>query len=296
MSMFSLQIVPMADRKYRLVPVDKIRVLNSRDREQQQFQENVKSIDSIGLLKPIVVNSRPLEKEGYYELVCGEGRFLAFKALGKAKIPAEVIDCDCRKALLFSLVENIARVPPDTMWFARELKRMKDSGMPTGRICEIAGKTETYVVDYIRLVEMGEERLIRGVEQGLFSMSFATIIAKSSTSEIQNVLMDAFDSGFVNSANAAKVRNLIEMRLRGSKKTDRRASAQPGYSVKQLKTDIARLTQEKEGFVHETSAKETRLLTLIGGLDEAWQDDGFVAVLKVEGLAERPQLVGKYSA
>ena len=184
-------------------------------------------------MKPIVVNERPLKQVGHYELVCGEGRYLAFKALGRDKIPAEVIDCDKKTALLFSLVENIARVPPDTMWFAKELKRMKESGIPIRRICEIAGKTETYVVDYIRLVELGEDRLIKGVEQGIFSMSFATVIAKSSTGEIQNVLMDAFDSGLISSANATKVRNLIEQRLKGRKKPDRRSST-PSYSLKQL--------------------------------------------------------------
>src|ERR1017187_3739674 len=157
MSMFTAQIVPMADRKYKLVPVDSIRVLNSRTRDKTQFEDNIRSIESIGLLKPIVVNESHYEAEGYYELVCGEGRYLAHKALKREKIPAEVINCDKQTALLFSLVENIARVPPNTMWFAREMKRMKDCGLPIKKICEIAGKTETYVIDYIRLVEMGEE-------------------------------------------------------------------------------------------------------------------------------------------
>jgi len=37
------------------------------------------------LLKPIVVNAKNLEKEGFYELVCGEGRYLAHQRLGKDK-------------------------------------------------------------------------------------------------------------------------------------------------------------------------------------------------------------------
>jgi len=97
--MKALKVTPMADRKYQMVPVDKIVVLNSRNRDKRQFAENVRSIDEVGLRKPIVVNGRGFEKSGTYELVCGEGRFLAHKRLGKTEIAAEVIDCNRKTAL-----------------------------------------------------------------------------------------------------------------------------------------------------------------------------------------------------
>ncbi len=296
MSMFTAQIVPMADRKYKLIPLDSIRVLNSRTRDKTQFEDNIRSIGSIGLLKPIVVNESQYEAEGYYELVCGEGRCLAYKSLKREKIPAEVINCDKKTALLFSLVENIARVPPNTMWFAREMKRMKDCGLPIKKICEIVGKTETYVVDYIRLVEMGEERLIKGVEQELFPISFATVVAKSSSDTIQNVLMDAFDSGLINSSNAVRVRNLIELRLNlGKQPLRKQPTDKPVYSLKELKRDISHTTEEKAAFVREAAAKENRVLALLDGLETLWKDESFVQLLQGDGLATRPQLIGKYN-
>src|ERR1017187_7639248 len=100
------QIVPMSKRKYELVPIDRIRMLNTRNREKAQFDENIRSIGAIGLLKPIVVNDRPFQTSGYYELVCGEGRYHAHKALNRDKIAAEIITCTRKTALLFSLVEN----------------------------------------------------------------------------------------------------------------------------------------------------------------------------------------------
>jgi ParB family chromosome partitioning protein len=297
MPMFTAQIIPMAERKYMLVPIDKIRVLNSRNREKAQFEDNVRSIESIGLLKPIVVNERTLEKDGVYELICGEGRYLAHKQIGKEKIPAEVINCDRKTALLYSLVENIARVPPDTMWYAREMKRMKDAGMLVSKISQIVGKSEKYVDDFITLVEMGEDRLIKGVEQGLFAMSFATVVAKSSSDTIQHVLMDAFDSGMINSSNATRVRNLIELRCnRGKqplKKKDTPEMAK--YSIKDLKRDIVKTTEEKEQFVREAAARENRLLNLLDGLDSLWKDDVLMSILKAEELEDRPQLVGNYA-
>jgi ParB family chromosome partitioning protein len=294
-----INIVPMAERTYQVIPIDRIRVLNSRNRDETQFQENVHSIESIGLLKPIVVNEKYLHSEGWYELVCGEGRYIAYRRLNRDTIPAEVINCDRATALLLSLVENIARVPPNTMWFARELKRMKDCGISIQQISVIACKSESYVFDYIRLVDLGEERLIRGVEAGLFPISFATNVAKSSNKTIQNVLMDAFDSGLINSVNATRVRRLIEDRISHGRHahplrtTDLKSAAT--YDLRTLEQDISKTTEKKQGFVREATTKENRLFALLDGLNTLWGDEAFVLLLKEEGMADRPALLGEYA-
>ena len=41
---------------------------------------------------------------------------------------AEIVTCTRKEAHLQSLVENIARTKPDSMDFARELKRLYDEG------------------------------------------------------------------------------------------------------------------------------------------------------------------------
>ena len=119
----------MAQRDYRMVPLDKIQVVNSRTREKKQFEENVRSIDQMGLYKPILVNKRNLKASGMYELICGEGRLLAHMQLGKTHIKADVWDVDEDQAHLMTLGENIARTPPQTIEFARALKEMHDYGM-----------------------------------------------------------------------------------------------------------------------------------------------------------------------
>ncbi len=289
----------MTERKYELIPIDKIRVLNSRRRDRDQFQENIRSIQEVGLLKPVVVNGRHFRKTNHYELVCGEGRYLAYKHLGRTEIPAEVLSCNRKTALLYSLVENIARVPPRTMWFAREVKRMHDEGWNLPEISKVVGKCETYVNDYIRLAEQGEERLIRGVERGLFPMTFALHVARSDNATIQHVLMDAFDKGIVTTSNLPTVRRIIEARVRNHKARDRGKKGtdkfQGMYSVKQLKSDIGRITKEKEAFVHEVSVKENRLIRLLQDLNALRQNDDFMTVLKAERLECMPQLKGTYT-
>jgi ParB family transcriptional regulator, chromosome partitioning protein len=288
------KITLMADREYRLIPVESIVVLNSRNRNQQKFAENVRSIDEVGLRKPIVVNGRGFDRTGKYELVCGEGRYLAHKKLDRAEIPAEVIDCDRKTALLFSLVENIARVPPGTMWFAFEMKRMHDAGLNFTEISRYVGKTATYVSSYIQLVKNGEIRLIEGVEQGLFSISFAVQVAQSDDSTIQNVLMDAFDDGMVNCNTVRRVRKLLELRMSRGKNSDQRLQRSEGYTLKELKHEIVKSTKEKEDFVRETQQKENRLMTLLLGISTLMKDPRGMEMLSSLNLSEPPTLQRDY--
>src|SRR5918997_1497822 len=63
----------MKDRRREMIPIDKIKVINSRTRDEAQFALNVQSIDAVGQIKDIRVNDKFLHKEGFYELICGEG-------------------------------------------------------------------------------------------------------------------------------------------------------------------------------------------------------------------------------
>ncbi len=85
----------MEQRSYQMVDVDKIKVINSRERETGPVSGTTSAASrTVGLLVPVVVNGRYLQETGYYELVCGEGRVLAHRKLGQTQIRAEVIDRD----------------------------------------------------------------------------------------------------------------------------------------------------------------------------------------------------------
>ena len=93
-----------------LVPIDRIEVLNSRDRNMKVFEEIVENIRSIGLKKPITVTEREgADGAPAFLLVCGEGRLNAFRLLGETHIPALVVNVTDEDAFIMSLAENIAR-------------------------------------------------------------------------------------------------------------------------------------------------------------------------------------------
>ena len=127
----------MKDRRREMIPSqDQSHQL--ADARRDAVALNVQSIEAIGQIKDIRVNDKFLHKEGFYELICGEGRLIAQKRLGKTQIFAEVVTCTRKQAYVESLVENLARSRPGTMDFARELKRLRDEGWDFERIATVA--------------------------------------------------------------------------------------------------------------------------------------------------------------
>jgi ParB family chromosome partitioning protein len=196
---------------------------------------------------------------------------------------------------LESLVENLARSRAGTMEFARELKKLHDEGWDYDRIAQVACRSPEYIRQYIRLVENGEERLIQGVEQAVFPISFAILVASTDEAGIQNVLMDAFDQGIVNCENFARARMIINARIDQRKRTrgQRKTSE---YTVATLTSDIGDATQAKDSYVREAQAKEGRLFMLLDGVGTLWKDLTLLELLRGEGLGQRPELAGTYSA
>ncbi len=120
------------------------------------------------------------------------------------------------------------------MDFARELKRLHDEGLDYKQISKIACIGEEYIRNYIRLVEQGEERLIQGVESGIFPIKFAIQVASTEDSQIQGVLMDAFAEGLVTTNNFGQARRIIAARAKLSKKTPSKSD----YTVNQLRQTL----------------------------------------------------------
>ena len=74
---------PRAPKRVKTIPIDQIRLLNPRARNQRNFQEIVQSIANVGLKRPITVSPRKSEADSAsYDLVCGQGRIEAFIQLG----------------------------------------------------------------------------------------------------------------------------------------------------------------------------------------------------------------------
>ena len=133
-----------------MVPIARIEVLNSRDRNMKVFEEIVENIRAIGLKKPITVTGRdgPDGKQSYL-LVCGEGRLNAFRLLGETHIPALVVDVTDEDTFIMSLAENIARKGHRPLEILADIELLLTRGLNAEDIIQKTGLSQKYVRDII---------------------------------------------------------------------------------------------------------------------------------------------------
>src|SRR5579864_3908891 len=76
--------------------------------DQTSLKELAKSIESHGILQPLVVRPDPMGGKKY-ELVAGERRWRAAKIAGKADVPVIVSSLNDREAIEIMVIENLQR-------------------------------------------------------------------------------------------------------------------------------------------------------------------------------------------
>lgn len=280
--------------KVQLIPITKIHVLNSRARSRAKFQEIADSIANAGLRKPITVSPRGDGDDGY-DLVCGQGRLETYAARGETEIPALVVDMPLEDRLLRSLVENLARRRPSSLEMGRELLRLKECGYSNGDIAAKIGLSETYVSEFIRLMETGEERLVAAVERGDVPISTAMEIAASSDADLQRSLQVGYESGKLRGRALLKVRRLIEERRARGKSLRSPGRHGKSPSARDLVRTLQRETRKQELLVKKAHLCEQQLRFISSAMRQLRADENFVTLLRAEGLIEMPKHLSELS-
>jgi ParB family transcriptional regulator, chromosome partitioning protein len=199
----------------RMIPVDQIEVINSRERNGHVLGEITKNIKAIGLKKPIKVTPRvAADGKERYLLVCGEGRLQAYKSLGETSIPALVVNVSDEDAFIMSLAENIARRWPGPLERLASIRRLQEQGYAPRAIAEKTGLTPDYVHGILKLFRQGEERLVIAVETGRISLTAALTIvgAGNDDSAVEAALQEAYESGKLRGKPLMAARRVIERR------------------------------------------------------------------------------------
>jgi ParB family chromosome partitioning protein len=281
-----------ARRKVEMIPIGQINVLSSRARNKRQHREIVDNIEAVGLKRPITVRRSENIGEFRYDLVCGEGRLEALRLLGATDIAAIVIEASVSECLLRGLVENIARRKPRPIESMEEIGNLHERGYSDDEIASKVGASVGWVSMIVMLLERAEERLITAVETGLIPLSFAIDIARSDSGEVQNILMDAYESGKIKGKKLPAIRRLLERRLKnttlaestlGRRSASRRITTTDLIRVYQREAEKQRLLVKKSDYV------QSRLLFLVEALKDLLADEGFMTLLRAEGLATMPR-------
>lgn len=276
----------------QLIPIEKIRVINTRSRSKAKFREIIESISRVGLKKPITV-SRRNENDGF-DLVCGQGRLEAFIACGAVEIPAIVVDIPLEDRLLRSLVENLTRRTPSSLELARDLVILKERGHNNASIAALIGVSGSYVSQLIRLVENGEERLVAAVERGDIPITTAIEIAASDDGAMQRSLQEAYDAGKLRGHSLLKVRRLIEeRRVRGKDLRGPGSRQVRPPSTQDLVRTLRRESQKQDLLVRKSRHCEQQLRFVLSALKDLMKNERFVALLKSEKLDTLPKYLNE---
>src|SRR5580698_7063511 len=206
----------------KMIPIDRIRILNPRHRDRKKFEIIVQSIKNLGLKKPIQVSLRSAQEEegAGYDLVCGQGRIEAFIALGHKEIPAVVVEISKEERLLRSLVENMARRYPAPLALIREIERLKAAGYGNTEIARKLDIDNTMVAGLIALKNAGEERLLDAASSGRIPLGGRRVITKTNSVEAQRELCKAFETKQLNYLSIRTVKRIIDQRRFAGKQRD----------------------------------------------------------------------------
>lgn len=274
----------------RLIPLDSITVLNPRVRNKRVFSELVASIAHLGLKKPITV-SRRVDRTGY-DLVCGQGRLEAFRALGQTEIPAIVVDASEEDCYVMSLVENLARRNRTPLEMMREIGALKQRGYS---IQEIAAKTDfspEYVNAICYLLEHGEDRLIAAVDRGVLPTTIAMEIARAKDGEVQRALADAYESKTIPGNQILAIRRIIMERNQRGKRLQKRGGAVASLGKRLSATTLIRIyrkeTERQKLLVKKAELAQSRLLFVVNALRRLLADENFVTLLRAESILTMP--------
>jgi len=275
-----------------MIPISRITVVNPRVRNHRTFKDIVDNIARIGLKKPITVTQRAEADGLYYDLVCGQGRLEAYKALGQEDVPALVVAAEPEDCLVASLVENCARRQHRALDLLQDIRGMQQRGYSSPEIASKTGLTLEYVHGVARLIEKGEQRLLRSVESGVIPLSVAVDIAESPDHEVQAALSSAYEQGLLKGRKLLAAKRLIEQRRRrgkglGASGTHGRERPSADALVKAYREDAHR----KQMMIRKTEATRNQLLLITAALRKLSEDEQFVALLEDEDLATLPEAI-----
>ncbi len=280
----------------QFIPIDQINVVNTRTRGREKFKQIVSSIRKLGLKKPITVSpASGRYGPGDYDLVCGEGRLLAFRSLGEESIPARIQSISSEDLLLMSLVENLARRKAPSVELLEEIAALKRRGYKTS---EIAAKTDLrprYVTGVIRLLTHGEKDLLQAVERRHMPLSVAIEIATSDDERIQKALHEAYEKKLLRGKQLLRVRAFIEKRRSNQRPKDNADEEKDSVSLSARKMLKAYRdeTARQRAVIRQAQFCQRQLLYAVAALKRLFADEGFINLLRAESLDSLPKYLAE---
>ncbi|HAV12167.1 MAG TPA: chromosome partitioning protein ParB [Opitutae bacterium] len=228
-----------------------------REINPQHVEELAKSIQSEGLLQPIVVRAKGKK----FELIAGERRLHAFKHNGSKTIPARIIEASDASSATLALIENLQREnlnPVDEALGYASLVR--DFDLTQEAAAERVGKGRATVANAMRLLSLNNE--IQGyLSRRLLSTGHAKVLLSLEQDDYRTLL----------------ARRIIET----------------GMSVREAEQQVRRLKESSGGTSSNKSKKSEAQETAIRDLEKRIGDH-FNTRVSLKHSAKKGKLTIEY--
>ncbi|WP_194437329.1 ParB/RepB/Spo0J family partition protein [Vibrio fluminensis] len=126
-----------------------------KDIEPEALEELAASIESQGIIQPIVVRQVDHDK---FEIIAGERRWRAARKAGLSQVPCLVKKVEDRAAIAMALIENIQREDLNVIEEAQALERLQhEFSLTHQQVAEVIGKSRASVSNILRLNQLEDD-------------------------------------------------------------------------------------------------------------------------------------------
>lgn len=177
--------------------------------QQEAIEELAASIREHGVLHPVVLR----KKDDVFELVVGERRVRACKALGWSSVPAIVRELSDRAAAELALIENLQRRDLDFFEEAEGYRKLiEEFRLTQDVLAHRLGKSQSSIANKLRLLKLPQEVRRIATEQGLSERHMRALLRLPGKEEQLRVVKVVSDRGLSVKDTEEMVAGLIEIK------------------------------------------------------------------------------------
>lgn len=223
----------IAGEQLRHIPLDLIQpgqYQPRQDFDQQCLQELADSIQTQGVLQPIVLRQL---KPHQYEIIAGERRWRAAQLAGLSNIPAVVKEISDQAALAIGLIENIQREDLNALEEAYALARLiEEFKLTHEEVAKAVGKSRTMVSNLLRLLQL-DPQVKTLLERGDLEMGHARALLALTLPQQRAAAKEVVDKQL----SVRETESFVKRLLAG-------ATAQTVKKANKLNPNLAKLQRE----------------------------------------------------
>jgi len=189
------------------------------------------SIKEKGVLQPILVR----KKDGQYEVVAGERRLKAARALNFPEVPVIIKDVTDQEAFVIALIENIQREELNAIEEAKAYyKLIEEFGYTQEAVAKSVGKDRSTISNLLRVLKLPGD-IQKSVYDGKLSVGHArSLLSVATASERARLFALTLKKGL----SVRELENLVQSK--GSNSARRARDKTKDHEVVALEEDLQR--------------------------------------------------------